>query len=970
MSNQILQDICGYLKKKKSKAISRIISNTNLRWFEINFKLEIFGYKLKKEKFEYKETFQLKEIVSFFPYLDDTNAKLSSWKFGFRVKLAKKELILYAETEKDRKRWEYAFLYILGKLPQTIQKLPQNKQSSKVINNQPVSQKNLNEENKKQITKKAEKEEEDEEEEDEEDEQEEEEEDDEYEYEEDEEEKDKELNIIKEEEEIKNKQKNAIGKLIGVNLNQSKNSENKDENQSHKDKLNLLEQKEKELLLKQESLLKKEKDFSKNKDLSDDNSKTKNKQGEELSFSDRKENHDTDDSPFNSERPKDNEELKFQSKKDNELTQINQLVSPKENGLKPNHTFHKNIEPIIENISSKKDNKSNEVQMKPECPFGAASHYDSSQDDGDFDVNEIELKDSEKVVSYENNSNEHYIKDPTFQNKDVNNKDTFDSKNDFKTGKRMKTNESRKEIESNSNDKLSKSKNEKSQREEQNTEEEKAEKKYENLGKKEETENIKTEEEDENNEEQEEQNEHDEKIEKEQSIGIKDIKSIDKDNLEKSIEKKDIQDSNEKMSASIRNDNNSNNNKIIPKIEKKETSNNSVQSDVIIKGNSSKKLKSSNESDMIDNHNNSITIDLQKLDIIEAIDNNPLSGKNELPQSNENLYKNIEIDNNLIEDQKNSNLNSIHEKKFSTSERKNEEKNEKDETISKKLENIQNDLEKNETNEKENDKDSDSKKNHLSKSTNLDFKEKLLSSHKEEITPKSSKQKINYSSQIQSSSRKVKKTNVLPDKESMNGEILQREADSSIFGGESLNLFHINTGNNSLLKFNPDDLDDWNYYDRDSKQIRPKDLSIYNPIYTSLITKTSEHSNETEILNKKMAIMHRRLNEPQKISNFREPMYFPIKKEFSQTDRAPVIRKNNEINLNFFDMNNSNSHNNIFKQDINKQNYKGNVESVYSFKKKNVRQAQINNKSYLINHYNHSNSKKGPIQDFLEWEPK
>ena len=133
---------------------------------------------VKKEQFEYKETFQLKEIVSFFPYLDDTNAKLSSWKFGFRVKLAKKELILYAQTEKDRKRWEYAFLYILGKLPQTIQKLPQNKQSSKVINNQPVSQKNLNEENKKQITKKAEKEEEDEE-----DEQEEEEED-EYEYEE------------------------------------------------------------------------------------------------------------------------------------------------------------------------------------------------------------------------------------------------------------------------------------------------------------------------------------------------------------------------------------------------------------------------------------------------------------------------------------------------------------------------------------------------------------------------------------------------------------------------------------------------------------------------------------------------------------------------------------------------------------------------------------------------------------------
>ena len=103
------EDIKGYLKKKKSSAFKRLISNTNLRWFELRFKNEIFTYKKSKSDEQYEKKFSFNSITNVTTELKESDSKMSSWKYGFKVIFKDHEMILFSENERDRMMWLNGF---------------------------------------------------------------------------------------------------------------------------------------------------------------------------------------------------------------------------------------------------------------------------------------------------------------------------------------------------------------------------------------------------------------------------------------------------------------------------------------------------------------------------------------------------------------------------------------------------------------------------------------------------------------------------------------------------------------------------------------------------------------------------------------------------------------------------------------------------------------------------------------------
>ena len=261
------QDVNGYLKKKKSSAIKRIISNTNLRWFHISFQYQTLAYKKKKEDKTYVKKFNFEKIVDVNPTLSEKDAKMSSWKFGFELKLTDKSMFLYAETEKEKNKWVKCLNSILGKDIKNVKK-EQNSTVGVVKKDEKKQKIEENSKNNEKNGKKTEtNEEKEEEEENEEEENEEEEEDDENESEKD---KQKEIEVQIE----KEKNKKAITKALKLNFDEE--NEQKDEKISkNKDNKEYLPSKEENGTNNTHSTKKEHNEKSKNENLKEANSKSK-----------------------------------------------------------------------------------------------------------------------------------------------------------------------------------------------------------------------------------------------------------------------------------------------------------------------------------------------------------------------------------------------------------------------------------------------------------------------------------------------------------------------------------------------------------------------------------------------------------------------------------------------------------------------------------------------------------------------
>jgi hypothetical protein len=121
-----IEDMCGYLKKKKGNSFCRIFGNTNLRWFELIHKNKTFGYKGKKTDSKYKKENTFKEITDYIENVPKEEKSTCDWKFGFQVFINNKRYILFAQTDGELKKWTIAFNIVLQKGPKELPMLKES----------------------------------------------------------------------------------------------------------------------------------------------------------------------------------------------------------------------------------------------------------------------------------------------------------------------------------------------------------------------------------------------------------------------------------------------------------------------------------------------------------------------------------------------------------------------------------------------------------------------------------------------------------------------------------------------------------------------------------------------------------------------------------------------------------------------------------------------------------------------------
>ena len=145
---------------------------------------------------------------------------------------------------------------------------------------------------------------------------------------------------------------------------------------------------------------------------------------------------------------------------------------------------------------------------------------------------------------------------------------------------------------------------------------------------------------------------------------------------------------------------------------------------------------------------------------------------------------------------------------------------------------------------------------------------------------------------------------------SQNEDTVPKEP-TSPFGGESINnIFH-----NTSIQINQNDLNDWNYYDKDSKPISLEELSQCNPLKSSTSLKSLQLTEKQKEVHSKRSL-----------ADFSEPMYLPFTKENPK-----------------------------------EKNIIHNIYNNYYY---------VNNSNYIIKNKPCNNSNKSNyINDFLNWEP-
>ena len=114
------EDMCGFLKKKKGSGFFRMFGNTNLRWFVVQYKNKLFGYKNTKTDKILKASHNFSEILDFTTDFPEGEKNMCEWRFGFIVLTERKKYVVYAQSETELKKWTYAFDIILKRVPEAF----------------------------------------------------------------------------------------------------------------------------------------------------------------------------------------------------------------------------------------------------------------------------------------------------------------------------------------------------------------------------------------------------------------------------------------------------------------------------------------------------------------------------------------------------------------------------------------------------------------------------------------------------------------------------------------------------------------------------------------------------------------------------------------------------------------------------------------------------------------------------------
>jgi len=101
--------------KLKSNTMMKVFGNTNLRWFEINNKLKIFGYKDKKDDINFKLAHKFKDIKKVIEGIDEAQKNCCEWKYGFSIEFEDRDMAAtyFCETKEIMTNWLTSFKQIL-----------------------------------------------------------------------------------------------------------------------------------------------------------------------------------------------------------------------------------------------------------------------------------------------------------------------------------------------------------------------------------------------------------------------------------------------------------------------------------------------------------------------------------------------------------------------------------------------------------------------------------------------------------------------------------------------------------------------------------------------------------------------------------------------------------------------------------------------------------------------------------------
>jgi hypothetical protein len=97
--------IKGYLLKRKSSSIARVLSKSNLRFFILNITKKTLGYKERNNSEKMKKIYDLNSVIELRDNLTKDEIGDSDWKFGFCIKLKKRNLILFASCKIQQEYW-------------------------------------------------------------------------------------------------------------------------------------------------------------------------------------------------------------------------------------------------------------------------------------------------------------------------------------------------------------------------------------------------------------------------------------------------------------------------------------------------------------------------------------------------------------------------------------------------------------------------------------------------------------------------------------------------------------------------------------------------------------------------------------------------------------------------------------------------------------------------------------------------
>ncbi len=127
-------EMSGFLRKLKSGGFSKILGNTNLRFFQVNTTSNQFGYRSDLRVKQFKKVVPLNSITEIIDNITQEEKNLCNWKFGFKLRIENRLTTFYAQSESEKLKWVNFFQIFLGiNLPKS--KLENNKLTSKSVEN-------------------------------------------------------------------------------------------------------------------------------------------------------------------------------------------------------------------------------------------------------------------------------------------------------------------------------------------------------------------------------------------------------------------------------------------------------------------------------------------------------------------------------------------------------------------------------------------------------------------------------------------------------------------------------------------------------------------------------------------------------------------------------------------------------------------------------------------------------------------